>query len=60
MAMKLPDEVRVLLARIGALETEIVRIDQKLAQVEKSVDDDERRITKLEQSLDKGRDRLRA
>jgi len=51
--MKLPDEVRVLLARIGALETEIVRIDQKLAQVEKSVDDDERRITKLEQSLDK-------
>jgi len=53
LRMKLPDEVRVLLARIGALETEIVRIDQKLAQVEKSVDDDERRITKLEQSLDK-------
>ena len=58
MNMDAASEILVLLARVGALEGELVKLDERLAKVEKRIETDEKRLVKLEQSTDSGRDRL--
>ena len=58
MNMDAASEILVLLARVGALEGEVVKLDERLAKVETQLDDDEKRLNSLEQGADKGRNRL--
>ena len=56
--MDLTDELRVLLARMHALEVQSIAMFDRLGEVEKRIETDEKRIASLEQSTDSGRDRL--
>lgn len=51
--MELPDELRVLLARLHALEVQFIALDDRLIAIERKLDEDDGRISKLESGIDK-------
>ena len=51
--MDTASELRVLLARLHALEVQFVALDDRLNAIESKLDDDAKRISALESGIDK-------